>query len=164
MIKKLVLLFLLSSFLMVFSNSVLADPSFTRHWNYKVSSWDSPAEACSDLTASHTNTDPAYYYRNEGAHKKSDGDYSCLRRTCYINPINGNTCASKANVVYTIKANDCDGSSYCDALATNPNLLPEKTDEECQAENGDSILTDPHEVDAIHHVTLDKSLLHAGLP
>ncbi|WP_415843722.1 hypothetical protein, partial [Vreelandella rituensis] len=25
-------------------------------------------------------------------------------------------------------------------------------------------LTDPHEVDAIHHVTLEKSLLHAGLP
>ncbi|MGE6606796.1 hypothetical protein ACQKE4_09755 [Halomonas sp. NPDC076908] len=139
MIKKAVLLTVSAPFLMVFSSFAHSSPTFSTPAAGS-GSFGSPAAACSAAIANHNSGLSGHWLQYRGINALERNRYNCMHRTCYANPYDpSQPCDPSVSSNFRVSSSNCSGSDYCSALAHNPELLPQKTDEECESENGDSI-------------------------
>lgn len=141
MIKKAVLPVLLVPFLMVFSSYAFSDPYFRSYSSDAPGRYGSPAAACATAVKNHNSrTGTKFDYRVYAGVRFSSSSavFYCQSITCYPDPYDPLECTSIGDWE-RIVAKDCSGSTYCDDLVSNPELLPKLTDEQCKSSNGDSI-------------------------
>lgn len=130
MIKKAVLPLLLAPFLMVFSCCVSADPYFYQP------GYSSPSEGCNAYISSiSVNSSTGAYNSFVGATYKGSGKYTCRYRTMF--PETGGQ--TNVKTFRSIDSYGCSGSEYCNYLESNPEALPQLTDEQCSSSNGSTI-------------------------